>query len=546
MITTSKYAKRLGFLVFCLAFALTMCGAAAASSTNTTHIILNQSTTKLTTTQLNTSSSDINSSKTQKSTGATILPDPQVYRNGKSVGTYSTIAAAIKAAKSGDTIMLADGATFDEHGLTISKNLDFNVFNNGQATINAQGKGQVFYIMGGVFVKLQNLMIENGKADNGGAIYNTMSNGLTIKDCTFNNNTATNSGGAIYNDGALIVTGCTFKGNTATGANAVGGAIYNRPFTFNVTGSTFTGNSANYEGGAIFNHGGDVNQPVEISGNTFVGNKAFYGGAIYNDDDSNMTVTNSNFKDNTHNGTGGAIYNNGNNLKITGSTFTGNQADDGAGAIYNSDFSALTVTRSTFTNNNAGGGGGAIMNNGNLTVTSSTLYNNSVAGTNGEGGAIFNVGNAKIHFNRIVGNTASQGNAIYNFDSGKMNAILNWWGSNSQSKVAKQIVNKGVSLTYNPWIILTISANPTTVIVGGTSTITADFLHDSNGVYHNPAGGVVPYTGYANFKTTKGTITNVKYVNGKATSKLTNLTTPGVANISCVGQTPVTEVTVKT
>ena len=511
---TSNYSKRLGFLIFGLAFTLVMCGAASAAPTNSTHVNLNQSVNH-TTNQLNTTTN-------------TKLPDPQVYNGHTYEGTYNTIADAINAAKSGDTIWLASGTTFDEHGLTVSKNLDFNVFNNGTATINAQGKGQVFFIVGSVTVELENLILENGKATDGGAIGNV--GVLTVKDCTFKDNTATSDGGAISNDGVLTVNKSTFTDKTATGANGDGGAIYNQPMGFTLIGSTFTGNSANYEGGAVYNDGGALNQPVKISGNTFTGNKAFYGGAIYNDYDAIMTVTDSNFKDNTHGGVGGAIFNNGITLNVKGSNFTGNQANYGAGAIYNSDFSALTVTSSNFTGNTAGGGGGAIMNNGNLTLSSSTLTSNTITGSNGEGGAIFNVGNAAVHFNRIVDNSASQGNDIYNFDSGKMNATLNWWGYNSQINIANQIVNKGVSLTYNPWIVLSIQANPVNAIVGGHPIINVALLFASNSEYY-PATGIVPYTGSANFKTTKGTIKNSNFSNGVSGSTLTDLTTAEVVTV---------------
>ena len=511
---TSNYSKRLGFLIFGLAFTLVMCGAASAAPTNSTHVNLNQSVNH-TTNQLNTTTN-------------TKLPDPQVYNGHTYEGTYNTIADAINAAKSGDTIWLASGTTFDEHGLTVSKNLDFNVFNNGTATINAQGKGQVFFIVGSVTVELENLILENGKATDGGAIGNV--GVLTVKDCTFKDNTATSDGGAISNDGVLTVNKSTFTGNTATGANGDGGAIYNQPMGFTLIGSTFTGNSANYEGGAVYNDGGALNQPVKISGNTFTGNKAFYGGAIYNDYDAIMTVTDRNFNDNTHGGVGGAIFNNGITLNVKGSNFTGNQANYGAGAIYNSDFSALTVTSSNFTGNTAGGGGGAIMNNGNLTLSSSTLISNTITGSNGEGGAIFNVGNAAVHFNRIVDNSASQGNDIYNFDSGKMNATLNWWGYNSQINIANQIDNKGVSLTYNPWIVLSIQANPVNAIVGGHPIINAALLFASNSEYY-PATGIVPYTGSANFKTTKGTIKNSNFSNGVSGSNLTDLTTAEVVTV---------------
>ena len=181
---TSKISKRLGFLVFCLAFTLTMCGAAAAAPTNTTHVTLNQSVNH-TTNQVNT-------------TTKTKLPDPQIYRNGKSVGTYSTIASALLASKSGDTIMLANDATFNENTLTISHSLTFNVIGlTHNPTINAQGKGPIFIIENGANLILNNINLENGKSAYGGAI-NIKDGTLTVNNCAFNFNTAT-YGGAIYN-----------------------------------------------------------------------------------------------------------------------------------------------------------------------------------------------------------------------------------------------------------------------------------------------------------------------------------------------------------
>ncbi len=534
---TSNYGKRLGFLFFCLAFTLTMCGAASAAPTNSTHINLNQSVNN-TATSLNT-------------TANTKLPDPQVYNGHTYVGTYTTIADAINAAKSGDTIIIANGATFDEHGLTISKNLNFNVLNNGKATMNAQGKGQIFFIVGGVNVELENLILENGKATDGGSIGNV--GVLTVKDCTFNGNTATSDGGAISNDGVLTVNDSIFNGNTA--AND-GGAIYNLPMGFSVTGSTFTGNSAN-EGGAIYNTGGASNYPVTISSNTFktnsakevggaiynngnltvnsntfTGNSAISyescGGAIYNDSDGTLKVNNTSFKSNTAEGAGAAIFNGG-NLTVTGCTFRVNNATNAGNGGAISNGGNLTVTSSTFTNNNAGSGG-AIFNgfNNNLTITDSTFTNNNAE----YGGAICNYGTATVHFNRIVGNTATYGGAIYNY-AGKVDTTLNWWGYNTQASVVKQIVNiNGGTVTYNPWIILTMTASPASVSIGKISTITAELLYSSNGVYHNPAKGLVPYTGYADFKTIKGTIINVKFVNGKASSTLTNLNTAELATVS--------------
>ena len=138
------------------------------------------------------------------------LPDPQIYNDGcagflwrvPERHVFRTIADAIAAAKSGDTIMLEDGQTFYEHGLTINKNLNIHVFNNGHATIDGQLLGGIFIVNPGVTLNLQNIILTNGKATNGAAILNYGI--LNLNGCSFTNNYATiaggaDNGGAIYN-----------------------------------------------------------------------------------------------------------------------------------------------------------------------------------------------------------------------------------------------------------------------------------------------------------------------------------------------------------
>ena len=60
---------------------------------------------------------------------------------------------------------------------------------------------------------MTNLIIENGKATDGGAISNV--GALTLTNCIFKDNTATSNGGAISNDGTLTVNNCNFTDNTA-------------------------------------------------------------------------------------------------------------------------------------------------------------------------------------------------------------------------------------------------------------------------------------------------------------------------------------------
>jgi predicted outer membrane repeat protein len=576
---TSKYYTGLVVIIFCFAFFIMVSGSAAATANvNTTHMVINQSSNH-TTTELNTIKSNIkiNNSKSLNLTHKTAINDPQIYKNGVAVARgghpagyiFPSIGSAVNAALSGDTIMLENGGVFNETNMTITKNLAFDVFKNGQATINAQSEGQVFFIVGGVSVQMKNLIIENGKASGGGAIGNV--GALTLTNCIFKDNTATSNGGAISNDGTLTVNNCTFTNNTA--ANE-GGAIYNLPMGFKLLDSTFTANKA-INGGAVYNEGGAVNYPVAIIGSTFKNNTAINygeGGAIYNT--GNIKVTKTNFTGNNGTFSSGAIQNNhtgaialtscqflantaqfggaiGNDgyLSLTGSSFIGNIAtagiDKGGAAIYNDG--KTMVTASLFTSNKASNIGGAVDNEiaGIFDVSTSTFtYNTAI----NSGGAIEN-GNGCItnaHLNRIVYNTAKLGSAIDN-DGIKVNAILNWWGCNTGANIAKQIKSEKGTVNYNPWIVLNITRSPAITYVGGYSNISVNLLYDSNGVYKNPAKGSVPYTSYANFKTNKGTIKNTKFIGGKAASLLTHLTTQGVATVSTTvdGKTLTTNILIR-
>ncbi len=129
-------------------------------------------------------------------------------------------------------------------------------------------------------------------------------------------------------------------------------------------------------------------------------------------------------------------------------------------------------------------------------------------------------------FCRIFNNPDQTGINVYANNSA-VDARFNWWGSNTPDF---SILVSG-SVTYNPWIVLRINANPGTVLIGGNSQITADLQHDSNGALHDPSEGLIPYTGPANFSTTLGSIEDTNFTDGTATSTLTGLNTRGVATV---------------
>ena len=369
---------------------------------------------------------------------------------------------------------MSGGAVFNYYG---TLNVNNTLFNNNTST---NGNGGAIYSQGNFTVTNglhYNTTTNTGLNGGAGAIQNNFGCTLIVTNSTFNNNyTKYGNGGAIYSQGNFIVTNTIFNNNSA----AYGGAIYNGN-TLTVNNTTFTNNTlnSNYgQGGAIYNA-----YTLTVNNSTFNNNTATYGGAIYNG--NTLTMNNTTFTNNTATNYGGAIYN-GNTLTMNNTTFTNNTATNYGGAIYSQN--SLTVNNSTFTNNTATNYGGAIADFGSLNVEGSSFVNNSAVA----GGAFYfdNQPSAivNVNFNRIIGNTP---NSIELYNDGmtrSINATYNWWGSNANPE--NEIIGTGV--TYNPWIILTVKANPTTINTGDKSTVSADLLHDNEGNYLDPVNGHVP------------------------------------------------------
>ena len=275
--------------------------------------------------------------------------------------------------------------------------------------------------------------------------------GVTITNSSFTKNTATEYGGAIFNDGQISITGTTFDNNIA---NQVGGALSSTTTptaSTNISNSVFTNNHSVYDGGAIGNYSGlklenclfegntaqlafDAEKgtwTTPVSDNTAVGGGAISLGAVSTS--SVASISGTTFKNNTSGTNGGAIAtrqakdadNSAAKLDIA-ATFIGNKAQQG-GAIYNSFYTdnglskgaGVTVT-GTFSGNEATGKGGAIYNDGTLdkagkkggimTITDATFDGNKAD----FGGAIFNTGTLTVNGGSFESHKANVAGAIYN------------------------------------------------------------------------------------------------------------------------------------
>ena len=125
-------------------------------------------------------------------------------------------------------------------------------------------------------LEVENSVFENNTAvESGGAIYSNVSyddKGTTIKDSTFKNNSAAN-GGAVFND---------HHNGENTGKEYIA--------HLSVANSTFEGNSATEKGGALYNVGTiDEISNVKFMDNSVVADSNALGGAIYTN--NSITIT---------------------------------------------------------------------------------------------------------------------------------------------------------------------------------------------------------------------------------------------------------------
>lgn len=246
----------------------------------------------------------------------------------------------------------------------------------------------------------------NQAATGGGAIWNDGGN-ATLKASQFLNNKVTNSGGqggaAANKAGDVKLINSTLKDNVAVD----GGAMWTEYGSTNtIKNSTFDHNTASGvggNGGALENFGG-----IEIRNSKFTDNEAGnVGGGISHG--GSMSMYNSTISGN-HAGSGGGMRDFGNSTFISGSTFSGNTATSNGGGIYSSG--SPTVVNSTLSGNQAGllanGGGGWYQRYGHSFLLFVTIANNKAS--YGAGAAADGSVSSQIDFQNTVLSKNNGGN----------------------------------------------------------------------------------------------------------------------------------------
>ena len=258
------------------------------------------------------------------------------FDNNSAITTFNAKTAeagALKIVTSNSVNQNIDitGSSFTNN--TAGNGINNNVANGGAMSIYS-GKGATVNITDSNYTnnKAISAEVEDSYAvivpayANGGAIYVDSEKPVTlnINNSSFSKNSAYSSnsdnkyayGGAIAlmgNSESSLNIGNVGDSTTTFSENfsGYGGAIYNRNAQMNINNASFTSNSADFNGGAIFNTGDSNASDVLIQNSTFTNNSSKgKGGAIYNSYSNNLTLDNVTFSGNVSNkGKSDEIYN---------------------------------------------------------------------------------------------------------------------------------------------------------------------------------------------------------------------------------------------
>ena len=220
---------------------------------------------------------------------------------------------------------------------------------------NANGNGGGIIVAGTLNVE-GGAITGNKATGNGGGIM--VNGGATLKMTygSVTKNSCAAYGGGICADGTVTLSNCTIATNTGKHGGGINVNHSGKTSTF--TDVTFNGNTSTVQGGAVYQWKGTI----EITRGSVVHNESDDCGGIFVKDDSNKLIaTGTLFDDNrSTRHSGGAIVNY-RTLQLKDCTFTNNRAYNNGGAIWNCGGTCnTTIEGGTFSKNNALEKGGAI------------------------------------------------------------------------------------------------------------------------------------------------------------------------------------------
>ena len=365
------------------------------------------------------------------------VPSGAIY-----VNDWGSLKNRVKNASKGDYICLSNDiltSDLSDRVKADGKNITIDLRGHSIRKSDASSyhkDGHIFEIQGNSNFTLTDTVgggiIENGCANNGGAINIHDGSTCRVSNVTFYKNRAGTDGGAIYNRGYLVMNNCVIDNNTAVKS---GGGIYNTGDGWlELTNVEISHNVAQNDGGGlkIYMDGNCTMRNCNIHHNRSVTEDG--GGFVVADDSHKLRLYNTTVNYNFADDDGGGMCIEEGDVEVYGCDFSYNEADFGGG-IYNDDYLVIKndshgVTTITFnnTNNDGGGiyskddliidnisvmcntcawlGGGICVSDGDCILNNGTISYNQCQYSNGGGIAVRNEGVLYFRGGEVTNNTA--------------------------------------------------------------------------------------------------------------------------------------------
>ena len=340
--------------------------------------------------------------------------------NGKSwTNAFSTLQSALDAALSGDEIWIADGTYTpltqlngsDVRSATFSMKSGVSIYGGFEGSEAAKTDRVAGFetILSGDLGAIGDISDNAYTVVYSDGVSNVLLDGITISDGNANGDMATGywafSGGGMYTMGSSVsMSNVIISDNAAGGANGSGGGMANwMNSNITLTDTTFENNTATYTGGGLSNA---MISSFTMTGGSLTGNISNGGGGgMYNWHITGAMLFDSvDFVDNISNGNvsevdsgGGAMNDECTDITFLNVDFISNEAngDDGGGMM--NYMTSAVITGGSFVGNSALNYGGGLLN---------YMYSDSIVT-----GVLFE------------GNTATHGGGVQNHD--RCNPIFN-------------------------------------------------------------------------------------------------------------------------
>ncbi len=291
------------------------------------------------------------------------------------------------------------------------------------------------------------------------------------------------SGGAIYARGPMTVVQSSFINNSSDSSTG-GGVAYNgtSSHTLTVANTTFNGNSADTDGGAISNTAASNIELINVTIDSNMANNS--GGGLFNDNANaaDFTVVNSIVSNNTGgNCAGDPVTNSGNNLQFNPNTGCGSTAFDSGDPVL--DAPAILAGDNLFVLTQAINDTSAALNGGNNTVCADPpVFNLDARGlptTRPDGQPNCDIGAYESGFDpAVLDLTPDAGLAFGMIQTGNSSAAMTATLSNTGGSDATNVS----TMFTGDFSAMTDNCNGTTVMPGGNCTIDVVFSPAADGM----------------------------------------------------------------